>query len=224
MNNLRLLDEYEILIFDCDGVILDSNEIKAKAFYESVIDFGQDKAERFLTYHNEHGGVSRYQKFDYFFDKILKNTNIDRQIYINKYAQLVKEKLLEAPFTDGFMDFIAYTGKLESYVVSASDECELREVFAYRKIDNFFEGIYGSPSTKIEIIQEKIPYQNRKVLFIGDSYSDYEAANHFDFDFMYLKRYSKWNAADTLKMRYKLDSFDTLLKAPQEQYLSMERK
>ena len=36
---------YSHLFFDCDGVILDSNHIKTKSFYEIALNFGEINAK-----------------------------------------------------------------------------------------------------------------------------------------------------------------------------------
>ena len=65
------IQEYKSIIFDCDGVILNSNKIKTKAFRKASFTFG-DKASRSLeNYHLKNGGVSRYAKFDYFLKNIV---------------------------------------------------------------------------------------------------------------------------------------------------------
>lgn len=208
MNNIpkNILD-YDLYIFDCDGVILDSNNLKAEAFYSSVLEFGEEKSAMFLKYHNENGGVSRYKKFDYFFTNIHNNKDIDLISYIEKYAKLISIGYLETEITDGFFEFIEKVYSKECYVVSASEEKELIEVFKYKKIDRYFKSIYGSPKSKIENIDNNIDFLNKKVLFIGDSASDLEASKYFNFDFLFLSAYCKVN----LDVKYKVQKFKDLI-------------
>ena len=53
---------YHSLIFDCDGVILNSNQIKSDAFYNVAKQFGDIAAKKLLKFHLENGGISRYKK------------------------------------------------------------------------------------------------------------------------------------------------------------------
>ena len=39
------LKKYKTLVFDCDGVILDSNRIKTEAFYRTTQKYGEFIAE-----------------------------------------------------------------------------------------------------------------------------------------------------------------------------------
>jgi len=71
---VKLCDQllsYKSWIFDCDGVLLDSNRVKTEAFHSAVLDYGCEYADRLVAYHVEHGGISRFKKFEYFFDNIL---------------------------------------------------------------------------------------------------------------------------------------------------------
>jgi beta-phosphoglucomutase-like phosphatase (HAD superfamily) len=65
---------YKTLVFDCDGVILDSNQIKTEAFNRVGLQFGSEAANELVSYHLQHGGVSRYQKFEYFWVDVLHRT------------------------------------------------------------------------------------------------------------------------------------------------------
>ncbi|MFH7588150.1 HAD family hydrolase, partial [Oceanimonas smirnovii] len=58
--------DYVTLVFDCDGVVLNSNKVKTEAFYKAALPYGEAAAQAMVDYHVAHGGVSRYKKFAYF--------------------------------------------------------------------------------------------------------------------------------------------------------------
>ena len=64
------LSQYQQIIFDFDGVILDSNQIKSNAFSNSLIDEDKELVKLFIAFHKKNGGISRFKKFDYFFNTI----------------------------------------------------------------------------------------------------------------------------------------------------------
>ena len=66
MPKLKNLKSYKNLIFDCDGIILNSNKIKTEAFKEVVYHYGKEAAEELVQFHIMNGGISRYEKFNYF--------------------------------------------------------------------------------------------------------------------------------------------------------------
>ncbi len=64
------LARYRTAVFDCDGVILDSNRLKSDAFRQSLHDEDPELVNAFISYHHAQGGVSRYVKFDYFYREL----------------------------------------------------------------------------------------------------------------------------------------------------------
>ena len=91
------------LLFDCDGVFLDSNKIKSEAFYSVARPFGEAYAKELLTHHLSNGGVSRDRKFKHFFRDILKTdyTNDDIASLKEEYASTIKEDLLSCALMPG---------------------------------------------------------------------------------------------------------------------------
>ena len=58
------------------------------------------------------------------------------------------------------------------------------------EIGKFFNKVYGSPKTKIECVEDFIESKDinlNNCLFIGDSKSDLQCANHFDMKFLFIK-------------------------------------
>ena len=50
---MRPLAEYKTLVFDCDGVVLNSNQLKIQAYYDVAIKFGANKqqAQALVAHH-----------------------------------------------------------------------------------------------------------------------------------------------------------------------------
>jgi phosphoglycolate phosphatase-like HAD superfamily hydrolase len=188
---------YKSFVFDCDGVLLDSNRLKTEAFYEAALPWGQTAAEDLVAYHQARGGVSRFVKFEYLFETLLSRSEYgaDLQRALERYGQIVREKLFESEETPGMRAFLDSLPP-ESYkiVVSGGMQSELREVFAAKGLDRYFHGIYGSPDTKMAILdrqREAGVLADPGILF-GDSQLDYEAACHAQLDFVFLHGISEF--------------------------------
>ena len=54
------------VIFDCDGVILDSNNFKTKLFKDVLGDYPSDEVESFSDFQKKSFGLSRYKLFEIF--------------------------------------------------------------------------------------------------------------------------------------------------------------
>ena len=94
---MKNLKSYKNLIFDCDGIVLNSNKIKTEAFKEVVYQYGNEAAEELVKYHVMNGGISRYEKFNYFFETISSNHNLDKSSInvkklIENYGSIVQKK------------------------------------------------------------------------------------------------------------------------------------
>lgn len=187
--------DFDIIIFDCDGVILDSNKLKSDAFYLASKKYGEENAKKLVQLNHSLGGVNRHKKFKIFFEEIMnmENYELEYEDICTEFSKLVRQSYNNCDFTQGFLDCIESLPKnIKKYVVSGGAQDELREVFDYKKISKFFDGIYGGPTDKIEIITKLNFSNNHKVLFIGDGLKDWETADHFGFDFIFMSRYSEF--------------------------------
>lgn len=194
---IRPLSEYNSIAFDCDGVLLNSNQIKSQAFYRIALPYGQELAQQLLDFHVANGGISRFLKFDHFWTNILGATRSESEIQslIAAYGSLVRESLVNCECTSGLEALRFQTSTAKWAVVSGGMQIELREVFRTRNLDVLFDGgIYGSPSSKDDIFLQQLGMGNllHPGLYFGDSFYDYFAAQRAGFDFVFI---SKWTEA-----------------------------
>ena len=60
------------IIFDFDGVIINSHKIKTKAFYEIFKSYGKKIGTKAKKFHENNIGKSRYFKFKFILKNIFK--------------------------------------------------------------------------------------------------------------------------------------------------------
>lgn len=207
-----IIKKYKYAIFDCDGVILHSNEIKTKAFRESLSDQPTELVDKFIDYHIKTGGVSRYDKLGHYFTFINPKNGTDFinsvHYYCDKYAKLVEDCLLTVPLVKGIEDFLIQLNQIgiKCFVNSGGDEVELNKVFKKRNLDQYFVKILGSPGNKItnmfNIMHTINGLDNYKAnyldvipntVFFGDSEIDYICASKFNCDFVFVSEHSEWD-------------------------------
>ena len=195
------LSQYQTLIFDCDGVILNSNKIKTQAFYDVTKVYGHEPAQTLKDYHVLNGGISRYKKFEYLFTNILhKPIDVQEleQLLLN-FTKEVKKALLTCEAAKNIKELRDKTRNTKWLIVSGGDQTELREVFKQRDLDGYFDGgIFGSPDDKDAILKNEKNNNNiiGKSLFLGDSMYDYQAATTAQIDFIFLSKWTEmkdWN-------------------------------
>ena len=195
---MAFLDKYNTLVFDCDGVILDSNGIKTNALYKSASVYGEAPARALVEYHLRNGGISRYEKLAYFIRDILgkdiDQAELDDLLMV--FAKEVKQGLFTCAVAEGVEELRAKTRNAKWLIVSGGDQSELREVFAARGLDRFFDGgIFGSPDDKDLILHREIASRanSRPGLFVGDSRYDFLAADKAGMDFIFLSGWTEFS-------------------------------
>lgn len=198
------INDYKTLIFDCDGVVLNSNKVKTEAFYNTALQFGKTAAKRLVKYHVERGGISRYEKFQWFIDSLTKEDlaqsesepNLER--LLATYASEVHKGLRSCEIAEGLAELRNKTEGSTWLIVSGGDQAELRELFAERNIAQYFDGsIFGSPDSKEFIMTRERELGNIEspAIFIGDSQYDYTAVSNVGgIDFIFVTDWSEFDS------------------------------
>ena len=191
------LNHYQTLIFDCDGVILNSNQVKTQAFYKAALSYGEAAAESLVNYHIQHGGISRYRKFEVFLNQLIPpettGPNLDELLAL--YAEEVRRGLLTCEVAEGLAQLRQQTASSRWLIVSGGDQNELRDIFRQRGLDSLFNGgIFGSPDTKDHILQRELAEGNIQppALFLGDSQYDSQAAMATGLDFVFISGWTEF--------------------------------
>ena len=210
------IKSFKYLLFDCDGVILNSNKIKTDAFGESVIEFGDKSAQELIKYHSERGGISRYKKFEYFIKKnFQENNSRNKKLTIKKlaerYSKIVRGKL---EICQSNLDILNYRDKSKAvwFIVTGSDQEELKDILKHRNILTIFDGgVYGSPKSKDEIFSDLI--ENKKIIpaesiYFGDSKYDYLSAYKFNINFAFLSMWSEFKNIREYAKRNNIEIFN----------------
>ena len=182
--------KYQHIIFDFDGVLAESNEIRFNGFRKLFKDYPQSQVEQLVEYAKLNGGISRYKKIDFFFSTI-RGEPISLELinhWADQFSELVIQDVMKARPVGGSLEFLKkYFSHFDFAIVSGSDQKELREVCKGRGIDSFFKMILGSPTEKkdnIATLLSDFKWERSKSLYVGDSNNDLEAAKKNNIDFI----------------------------------------
>jgi len=173
--------EPRAVVFDFDGVILESIDVKTRAFV-ALFDRWPEHAEAIRRLHLENTGVSRYEKFVRIHRDIIGVSLDDEELARlgDAFGRLIRAEMLACEFVPGARELLERLA--ESYtlfVASGTPETEMREIVHERGLDRFFAGVYGSPASKAEILRRILTeheFAPEEVVFVGDALSDYEGA------------------------------------------------
>jgi phosphoglycolate phosphatase-like HAD superfamily hydrolase len=199
-----------VYIYDCDGVILDSNHLKVEIVDEVLRSmqeiFPNDKIAIALESFKNNFGKSRYWHIQKFAELVENSKESFKQHFLEKYSQHLKARYHLASVCTG-VENILQKSTSDKYIVSGSDQHELREVLKKKKLDIFFLDILGSPLSKSENIQSILRKSNsdKKFFFIGDSFQDMYAAQENNIEFIFYKPYSM--VANSLELQAKTNKY-----------------
>jgi len=175
--------DWQAIIFDFDGVVVESGKIKTQAFAELYRPYGADIVAAVVQFHTQNGGMSRYRKFRHFQQHFLNQPPLteeeEKQLDI-RFSELVVEAVIAAEAVPGAIELIRQQSqKIPLFVASGTPEVELKVIVERRGLAPYFTAVRGAPALKKTIIAEILSAHNLKpetVLMIGDAMADLEGA------------------------------------------------
>lgn len=190
--------DFDFAVFDCDGVLLDSNAVKTDAFRHALAGFPLKKVQQLVAYHRQHGGVSRYDKFRYFFNTLVGNDDEEQyKLALERFKAYCQRELANAPIVPGVAEFLGSLKEqnLPMFVVSGSDQNELRAILKKKQLSHYFQEVLGSPVSKrdnLELLLAEHDLRGRGVFF-GDARLDFDIATEQGLEFVYIFGFSDWS-------------------------------
>ena len=174
---------WRAIIFDFDGVVVESGEIKTQAFANLYREYGEEVMVEVAKYHVLNGGMSRYQKFRYFQETLLEKPPLtaeeERQLD-QRFSELVVEAVIASAPVPGAAELIQReAGRIPLFVASGTPETELNTIVVRRGLGSYFTAVRGSPTPKQKLIADILTTHRllpERVLMIGDALIDYQSA------------------------------------------------
>ena len=203
------LSSYKTIVFDCDGVVLNSNQTKIDAYFAVAKKMGGSDAEAqaFVDHHVAKGSFPRNGKIEYYLTEIVKQpiTEVTMQVYMQAFEGVLDVTLMQCEVAHGLDALKAATPQAKWMLLSGGDQAELRRIFPRRKVGNvslahlFEAGIFGGPDKKDEVLAREKTNGNLQLpaLFVGDSKYDHQAATSAGLDFVFLSEWTEvpdWQA------------------------------
>jgi phosphoglycolate phosphatase len=168
------------LIFDFDGVILDSNALKTQAFREIFGRFPAH-ADAMMAYHEQYVSQSRYAKFGHLAERLGRP---DDEAFVNElareFAALLRDRLDVCPLVPGARALLDQAAAhVQMYLASVTPEPELLRLLEVHDLHRYFKRIFGCPPwTKPAAVGAIVAELGGAdgVALIGDSAGDQRAA------------------------------------------------
>jgi len=203
--NLSLKNK-EIFIFDWDGTIFDSMDIKVKNFIETLTKLTGSGI-------NDHVFRSRikflYEKYSglprkILFENILREVNIKSELvkysdFNRNFSRLNKTNLLKAKIFKDAKSFLnlLVKNKRDIFISSSMPQGELIFFTSKKLNEDLRQNIKGILGTRdnfskgnshFEFIENNTGYKRERFLFIGDDLYDYKMSRDAEVDFILINR------------------------------------
>lgn len=173
---------FDAIVFDFDGVLVESVDVKTQAFASLYESYGPTVVEKVVAWHLAHGGVSRFEKFRYFHRNFLgRDLPPDEEDALGeRFSTLVEDAVVAASWVPGAREFLEsrYRG-LPLYVASGTPDEELKRILDRRGIAHYFRSVAGSPTNKADILRRFAHFGGvapQRMLMIGDATTDFDGA------------------------------------------------
>lgn len=211
----NLISDKKIVVFDFDGVLVDSVGIKTKAYEQMYEEYGSSVVKKVRSHHLQNGGMSRFKKFKYYHETYLgeKLELKDIERMSQKFSELVVTQVISSNWIPGAQDFLQklYEKKIDCVIVSATPRLEIEQIVIERKMAKYFIDIFGSPTSKydnLSIILKKHQVTPSELIFFGDALADWQAASKMGVPFVGVGKEIKDLLANHRNCDYFISNFE----------------
>ena len=179
------------IAFDFDGVLVESVDVKTRAYAYLFKEYGQDVVTKVVDYHMQNGGISRFVKFRNIYEKILKKPLSENKFasLSEQFSSIVVDAVVAAPWVEGAQEFLKKNkNRYLCFIVSGTPQEELELIVQRRRMDQYFCAVLGSPKDKVTLFREVFPQLNltpKETVFVGDAETDWNAAKTMGLPFLW---------------------------------------
>ncbi len=182
----------QVIVFDFDGVIVPSEEIKVQGYTSIFSEFGEyAPVEAIEDARREFAGTTgnRFDIIRSIFQRIgSKDVEAHTEEYAARYGKIVKERIEMLEVNPDIRQILEQLHlHYPLYINSNNPDHPLKDTLHSLGIELYFKGVFGSSKKKVQNLQEIARLENARpkdILFIGDGDGDFSAAEEFGCGFI----------------------------------------
>lgn len=200
-SELARLSDLRLVVFDFDGTLCDSADIKTSAFRALYLDEqGEDFANAVQAYHLAHAGLPRYDKIRFIESTMLGRNPTEARVteVADRFSLLVEDAVVDAPLFAGVVSFLeAFHTNVLITIASATPTSELRSIVGRKQLGKYFAAIDGSPRSKADNLRAqaaRFSVKATEVVMVGDQPSDAAAARSAGTQGIMIAQPAPWTA------------------------------
>ena len=181
---------YETYIFDFDGTLVLSNEIKREGFFKCVKNYesGYEIINKIMKSETK---IDRYFIFRNFSEIICNDKTQQKYIYekcLKNYGDYTLKKIIDLKPILGSIELLTQLKNIKKklYINSATPFSNLELILKNRNLNCYFNKIFGLEGSKLDNlkrIKEDSNSLKNKMIMIGDGKDDLKAAKEFNIKF-----------------------------------------
>ncbi len=170
------------VFLDFDGTLVESLDVKIKAFRDLYSPFGDEIANKAAQHYRAHTGIPRGERIRYCHQHLLGRTPTDREVkqLSDQFGAMVEDQVIASPWVAGAEALFAACGdRIPLFIVSATPQEELERIVEARGATEHFANILGSPPDKIPLLHDLLSthwLDRADVVMVGDGRADFDAA------------------------------------------------
>ncbi len=182
----------DLIVFDCDGVLLDTMAAKIEAFRSWVPEAHADLREAYMECVMHGFGKSRTYHIETFYRELLKQAPdpVFLAAEVDRFTDICEPLCAAAAWRKGSRQFVeaCRAAEIPRYVLSGTPQAPLQDMLASAGATELFDVIIGSPPGKPESMERILVETDtpaHRAVFVGDANADHEAALHVGAHFVY---------------------------------------
>ncbi len=169
-----------VIVFDFDGTLVLSNEIKRIAFDDIASEF--ENGLLLMAEIMQEPPGDRTAVIQEFATRVGAEQHADA--LVQRYSDICRDKVATCPERAGASDFLhdARASGWALFVNSATPTGPLREIISLRYDSTVFQGVYGGHGQKVEnlsLISRLSGCRPADMWMVGDGVDDHDAAREF---------------------------------------------
>jgi phosphoglycolate phosphatase len=184
------------IAFDFDGVLLESVDVKTRAFRTLFAQESPAQLAQIVDYHLQNGGISRFEKFRTIYNEILRRPLDEAEFHslCDRFAQCVIDEVVASPWVPGAREFLnLHRGDYRFFVVSGTPDTEIKTIIQRRGLASYFVEVLGSPRKKADLLKEMMSRHAlapEDVVYVGDAINDWHAAREQSIGFVWRRTHA----------------------------------
>ena len=175
--------ETKIMVFDFDGVIIDSTEVKIDEYRNLFSQFTKNKTtlNKIIKIYKNSAGIPRETTLKKVFKEVLGKTISNQEVenLSSDFSKRIFRRLETIELLKGFLEYLTIHKEINKHIISGAPNSDISYLIKKLNLSKHFKSIKGGPLNKENELINIRKLENVKaqdIVYFGDQKNDYIAA------------------------------------------------